>query len=122
MGSGAALANDLLFAMRDASLFTKLFSNDMDVVVTEPVESDRDLCGSGRGGGVMAIAVERALRFCGGFSILGGTGGVASGGLSKLIELWVGDVPNECSVASSASSNTHRVPIGTSRSRSRTMV
>lgn len=32
MGNGAALAIDLLFAMLNASLFTKLFSNDIDAV------------------------------------------------------------------------------------------
>lgn len=43
----------------------------------------------------------------------GGTGGDVSGGLSKLIELH-GD-SNDGSLATSRSSSSHSVPVGTSR-------
>lgn len=63
-----------------------------------------------------AIAFDNCeLRLGGGLEIRGGTGGDVSGGLSKLIELLLGDGSNDCSVASSASSNRHRVPMGISR-------
>lgn len=124
IGNGAARA--LLLATPNASLFTKLFSNDMGVVATDIAEwSVLVLDGAiGRDGGATIDCVPRPidnddvdddvalLASCdgGGLEIRGGTGGDVSGGLSKLIELH-GD-SNDCSLASSASSNKQRVPVG----------
>lgn len=83
--------------------------------------------GKGRGGGVIIDCEPRPsdnddadddvalVPNCdgGGLLVRGGTGGDASGGLSKLIELHADS--KDCSLASSASSSRQSVPVGTSR-------